>query len=153
MEKNTNIKVVARNKKASHEYFILDTLEVGIQLTGTEIKSIRLSKVSIKDAYCDIINGELYIINMHIAKFKEGNIFNHEELRDRRLLAHKKQILKLSQKKALEGLTIIPLDIIIKRGLAKLNIAVCKGKKNYDKRNDLKIKQMKRDINKRKYDA
>lgn len=140
MEKG--IKVIARNKKVGHDYFILDTYEVGIVLTGTEIKSLRLGKVSINDAYCQIKNNELVIYNMHISKYDKGNIFNHSETRDRILLAHEKEINRLMGKVTLEGLTIIPIEVYLKEGLAKLKIAICKGKKNYDKRDDLKKKDV-----------
>lgn len=141
-------KVIARNKKASHEYFILDTLECGIVLTGTEIKSIRMGKVSIQDAYCQVKNNTLNIYNMHIAKYDLGNIFNHQETRDRALLAHKKEIRKLAQKTVLEGLTIVPLTVYLSTGLVKIQIALCKGKKNYDKREDLKKEAIKKDVKK-----
>lgn len=141
-------KIIARNKKASHEYFILDTLECGIVLTGTEIKSIRMGKVSIQDAYCQVKNNVLVIYNMHIAKYDLGNIFNHQETRDRTLLAHKKEIRKLSQKVMLEGLTIVPLTVYLSTGLVKIEIALCKGKKNYDKRDDLKKEAIKKDVRK-----
>ncbi len=141
-------KIIARNKKASHEYFILDTLECGIVLTGTEIKSIRMGKVSIQDAYCQVKNNTLNIYNMHIAKYDLGNIFNHQETRDRVLLAHKKEIRKLAQKTVLEGLTIVPLTVYLSTGLVKIEIALCKGKKNYDKREDLKKEAIKKDVKK-----
>lgn len=141
-------KIVARNKKASHDYFILDTLECGIVLTGTEIKSIRLGKVSIQDAYCQVKNDTLNIYNMHIAKYEQGNIFNHKETRDRVLLAHKKEIRKLSQKTVLEGLTIVPLSVYLFKGMAKLEVALCRGKKNYDKRDDLRKEAVRKDVNK-----
>lgn len=141
-------KIIARNKKASHEYFILDTLECGIVLTGTEIKSIRMGKVSIQDAYCQVKNNTLNIYNMHIAKYDLGNIFNHQETRDRVLLAHKNEIRKLAQKTVLEGLTIVPLTVYLSTGLVKIEIALCKGKKNYDKREDLKKETIKKDVKK-----
>jgi SsrA-binding protein len=142
------VNVVARNKKANHDYFILEKYEVGIVLTGTEIKSIRESKVSIQDAYCQIKNGELFVMNMHIAKYKQGNIFNHQETRNRKLLARKAEIRKLETKVSQAGLTLIPLSVFLDRGLAKLEIAVCKGKKTYDKREDLKKEAMQREIDK-----
>lgn|SRR5690554_490582 len=140
------INVVARNKKATHDYFILEKFECGIVLTGTEIKSIRAGKVSIQDAYCNIKNDELYIINMHIAKYEQGNIFNHQETRNRKLLAHRREIRKMFGKITQEGLTIIPLQVYIKNGLAKIEVAICKGKKKYDKREDLRRETVKRDI-------
>ena len=146
MEKG--IKVVARNKKANHDYFILDTYDVGIVLKGTEIKSVRASKVSLQDAYCQVKNNELFIINMHIAKYEQGNIFNHEELRDRKLLAHRSEIRKMAGRTTLEGLTLVPLELFLENGLAKLKICLAKGKKNYDKRDDLNEKDIQREIKK-----
>ena len=140
--------VIARNKKANHEYFILETHEAGIVLVGTEIKSIRGTKVSIQDAYCEIKNQEMYVQNMHIAPYEKGNIFNHTEVRERKLLLHKKEIIKLFSKVQLEGLTIIPLEVYITKGLCKIKIGLCKGKKLFDKRNDLKEKSIKRDLDK-----
>ena len=146
--KSESVKVVARNKKANHDYFIIDTLEVGISLYGTEIKSIRDTKVSINDAYVEAKDGKLSVINMHISPYKQGNIFNHNELRDRVLLAHKKEIIKLESKVKLESFTIIPLELYLKRGKAKLLIGLCKGKKNYDKREALKERDARKDLNK-----
>ena len=142
MKVKDEIKIMARNKKASHDYFILETLEVGIVLTGTEIKSIRDNKVSINDSYVEAKNGSLKIINMHISPYKQGNIFNHNEIRDRVLLAHKKEIIKLETRVKLESITIVPLELYLKKGKAKLTIAICKGKKNYDKRDALKEKEL-----------
>lgn len=135
-------KVIARNKKASHEYFILDTIECGICLTGTEIKSIRMGKVSIQDAYCQVKDNTMYIYNMDISKYTLGTLFNHKEKRDRTLLMHKKEIRKYASKVKLEGLTIVPLELYFKEGLVKVEIGLCKGKKNYDKREDLKKEVM-----------
>lgn len=146
--KKEEIKIIARNKKANHEYFILETYEAGIVLCGTEIKSIRNTKVSIQDAYCDIKKQEIFIENMHIAVYEKGNIFNHQEKRERKLLLHKKEIIKLASKVQLEGLTIIPLEVYIQKGLCKIKIGLCKGKKLFDKRNDLKEKTIKKDIEK-----
>lgn len=144
MEKG--VKVISRNKKASHEFFLLDTFEVGIVLKGTEIKSIRDNKVSLQDAYCQIKNNELWIVNMHIGKYDKGNIFNHEEIRTRKLLAHSREIKRMQGKTTLEGLALIPLEVFISNGLAKLKIALAKGKKDYDKRDDLKQRSIKREI-------
>ena len=143
------VKIITKNKRAYFDYFILEEIECGIVLKGTEIKSIRLGKVSINESYCQIKNGRMVIYDMHISPYDFGNIFNHQEKRDKELLLHKKEIRKLSQKVKLEGLTIIPLSVYLKGGLCKVAIALCKGKKNYDKREDLK----KNDINKeiRKY--
>ena len=138
-------KIIARNKKASFEYFILDTIECGIVLTGTEIKSIRMGKVSIQEAYCQVKNNTMYIYNMDISKYTLGTLFNHKEKRDRVLLMHKKEIRKMAQKVQLEGLTIIPLSMYFKEGLVKVEIGLCRGKKNYDKREDLKREAMNND--------
>ena len=146
--KKEEIQVSARNKKANHEYFILETYEAGIVLFGTEIKSIRGSKVSIQDAYCEIKNQEMFIQNMHISPYEKGNIFNHKEDRTRKLLLHKKEIIKLFSKVKLEGLTIIPLEVYITKGLCKIKIGLCKGKKLFDKLNDIKEKDIKRNIDK-----
>ena len=140
------MKVIAQNKKASHEYFLLDTFEVGIVLKGTEIKSVRATKVSIQDAYCTFKDEEMFIVNMHITKYAHGNIFNHEETRRRKLLLHKKQIIKMFNKVSQEGLTVVPLKVYMEKGLCKLEIAIAKGKKNYDKRQSLKEKDAKRNI-------
>ena len=146
--KKEELKVIARNKKANHEYFILETYEAGIQLVGTEIKSVRNTKVSIQDSYCEIKKQEMFIQNMHISQYEKGNIFNHKEDRERKLLLHKKEIIKLFSKVKLEGLTIIPLEVYILNGLCKVKIGLCKGKKLYDKRNDLKEKSAQKDIQK-----
>lgn len=138
-------KIIARNKRASHNYFILDTIECGIVLTGTEIKSIRMGKVSIQEAYCQVKDNQMIVFNMDISKYSLGTLFNHKEKRDRVLLMHKKEIRKYGQKVQLEGLTIIPLSLYLKEGLVKLEIGLCKGKKNYDKREDLKREAMNSD--------
>jgi SsrA-binding protein len=143
------MKVIARNKKASYDYFLLDTFQAGIVLHGTEIKSVRATKVSIQDAYCIIRNEEIYIVNMHISKYSHGNIFNHDETRQRKLLLHKKQIVKLHNRVMQESLTIVPTKVYIEKGLCKVEIAVAKGKKNYDKRQSLREKDDKRNIERR----
>ena len=145
MRNGNGIKVISRNKRAPHDYFILDDCEAGIVLTGTEIKSIRAGKVAIQDAYIQIKNGKAIIVNMHIAKFDQGNIFNHQETRNRDLLLHKKEIRKLESKTKLEGLTIIPLELYLKSGLAKLKIGLAKGKKDYDKRDSMKEESLKKE--------
>ena len=143
-------KLIVRNKTAHHDYIILEELECGIVLQGTEIKSIRQGSVSIQDSYCEIKDGKLIVVGMHIKKYDFGNIFNHEEKRNRILLAHKKEIRKFAQKVKLEGLTIVPLTMYFKDGLCKVNIALCKGKKSYDKREDMKKSDAKRQIEKSK---
>ena len=136
------------NRQASHNYFIDETYESGIALTGTEIKSIRNGKCNIKDSYCIIKNYEVYLLNAHISAYEQGNIFNHEETRTRKLLLHKKEILKLNNKVSIEGYTLIPLKIYFKNRKAKVLIGVCKGKKNYDKKQVLKEKDILREISK-----
>ncbi|MDD2259239.1 MAG: SsrA-binding protein SmpB [Bacilli bacterium] len=141
-------KVIATNKKAYHDFFILDTYECGIVLTGTEIKSVRQNKISINEAYCFIEEKELFVGGIHIAKYEKGNIFNHDEARNRKLLAHKREIIRLESKVKEKGLTLIPLSVYLIEGIAKVEIALVKGKKLYDKREDLKIKTAHRAIEK-----
>jgi ssrA-binding protein len=136
------------NRVARHDYFIEEEYECGMVLTGTEIKSIRLGKANIKDSYAVIKNGEIFLLNMFISHYKEGNIFNHEETRTRKLLLHRSEILKLNDKVRLEGYTLIPLKIYFVKGKAKLLLGVCKGKKNYDKREALKEKDIRRQVEK-----
>ena len=132
------------NRKAKFDYFIEDTYECGIVLTGSEIKSIRAGKVNLKDSYGIIRNNELFILNMHISKYENSSLFNHEETRTRKLLAHKKEIYKMRDKMNIEGYTLVPIKLYIKNGLAKVLIGVAKGKKNYDKKQVIK----ERDIDK-----
>lgn len=142
------IKIISKNKSAYHDYFVLEELECGIVLVGTEIKSIRQNHISLQDSYCEAKNGELRICGMHISSYTFGNIFNHEEKRERKLLAHKSEIRKFEQKVKLDGLTIIPLMVYFKEGLVKVNVALCRGKKKYDKREDMKRESAKREIEK-----
>lgn len=134
------------NKKVYHEYFVLETLEVGIELRGNEIKSIRNGMCNINQAWVDIKNNELFIKNMHITKWSTSNLFDVDEKRDKKLLAHKNEIRKLLFTSSEKGNTIIPIKVYFSNHRCKLEIGVCKGKKLYDKRNDLKEKQIKRDI-------
>lgn len=134
------------NRRAKYDYFIEDSIEAGIVLTGTEIKSIRLGKVNLKDSYAIIRNEEIYLLNTHISSYDKGNIFNHDEERTRKLLMHKKEIKKLNNKVTLEGYTLIPLKIYFVKGRAKVLIGVCKGKKNYDKRETIKERDVNREI-------
>ncbi len=134
------------NRKAKYDYQIFDTIEAGIVLTGTEIKSIRDGKANLKDSYATIKNGEAIIINMHISHYDKGNIFNHDETRTRKLLLHKKEILKLRDKIKLEGYTLVPIKLYFKNGKAKILLGVAKGKKDYDKRESIKQKDIERDI-------
>lgn len=137
-------KIISINRKAKHDYFIEEEYECGIVLKGTEIKSIRAGSVNLKDAYISFIDNEAYIKGMHIAPYKNGNIFNHDELRERKLLLHKKEILKLQKEVKIKGYTIIPLNLKLVRSRAKLTIALAKGKHLYDKRNSEKEKDAKR---------
>ncbi len=147
------MKIVCTNKKAGFEYFILDKYEAGIKLTGTEIKSVRANKCSINDAYVIIKNNRPYIVNMHIAKYDNGTIFNHDELRTRELLLHEHQIIKLATKVKLEGLSIVALKAYFEGSLLKIEIALCKGKKLVDKRETIKERDSQRKIAKAMKDA
>ena len=140
------MELICTNKKVGFEYFILDKYEAGIKLTGTEIKSIRAGKVNINDTYVVIKNGTPTILNMHIAKYEKGNIFNHEERRTRELLLHKHQSIKLASKIKLEGLAIVPTKLYFEGSLVKVEIALCKGKKLADKRQSIKEAEGKRNI-------
>ncbi|MFD6438429.1 SsrA-binding protein SmpB [Peribacillus sp. NPDC060186] len=139
-------KQLAQNKKAFHDFFIEDTFEAGIVLQGTEIKSIRAGKANLKDSFAKIQNGELYLHNMHVSPYEQGNRYNHDPLRTRKLLLHKKEINKLIGETKETGYTIVPLKMYLKNGFAKVLIGLGKGKKQYDKREDLKKKEAKRDI-------
>ena len=136
------------NRKARHDYFIEEEYECGIVLKGTEIKSIRDGKANIKDSYAIIRKNELFLLNMFISHYKEGNIFNHNETRTRKLLMHKKEILKLNDKITLQGYTLIPLKVYFKSNKAKVLLGLCKGKKNYDKRESIKERDIKRQLDK-----
>ena len=136
------------NRKARYDYIIEDEYEAGMVLTGTEIKSIRMGKVNLKDSYAIIRNEEIYLLNTHIASYEKGNRFNHEENRTRKLLMHKSEIKKLNNKVILEGYTLIPLKIYFVKGRAKVLIGLCKGKKNYDKRESIKERDLDREMQK-----
>ena len=125
---------IAQNKKAYHEYFIEETIECGIELFGTEVKSLREGRVNLKDSYCNIVKGEVFVNGMHISPYEKGNIFNREPLRDKKLLMHKKEIMKLLGLVGKDGYSLIPLSIYFKGSRAKMEVGVCKGKKLYDKR-------------------
>lgn len=137
---------IATNRRASHDYFIEETYEAGIVLQGTEIKSIRAGRVNLKDSFARVHNGEVFIYNMHISPYEQGNRFNHDPVRTRKLLLHKKEINKLIGQTQQKGYAIVPLKLYIKNGFAKLLIGIGKGKKLYDKREDLKQKAMKREV-------
>ena len=141
------------NRRAKHDYFIEEEIECGIVLKGTEIKSLREGKANITDSYGHIRRGEIYVLNMFISQYKQGNIFNHEETRTRKLLLHKKEILKIMNKVNLEGYTLIPLKVYLKNNKAKLLLGICKGKKLYDKRESAKEEDIKRNLAKRTYNV
>lgn len=144
MEKS--IKVVAENRKARHDYHIHETYEAGIVLTGTEVKSLRAGKANLKDSYARVDNGEMLLHNMHISPYDQGNRFNHEPLRARKLLLHRLEINKLIGKTQEKGYTLVPLKLYFTRGKAKVELAVATGKKNYDKRQDIAERDAKREI-------
>lgn len=139
-------KVVTKNRKAFHDYFIQETFEAGLSLVGTEVKSLREGKVNLKDSYILIKNGEAFLLNCHISPYSHGNIQNHDPLRTRKLLLHKKEIGKLWEKTSQQGLTIIPLKIYFKNGKAKVEIGLAKGKRQYEKRDSIKEREAKREI-------
>ena len=138
--------VIAQNRKASHDYTIVEEIEAGVVLKGTEIKSIRNSRINLKDGFVRIRNGEAYLFNVHISPYEQGNIFNHDPLRTRKLLLHKRQIRKLETEAKNAGMTIVPLKVYLKDGYAKVLIGLAKGKKDYDKRESLKRKDQDRQI-------
>lgn len=142
-------KVVAQNKKARHDYFIEQTIEAGIVLSGTEVKSIRLGKVNLKDSYAFIENGEVILSGMHISPYEQGNIFNKDPLRDRKLLLHKYEINKLIGLTQQKGLTLVPLQLYFTRGKVKIELGVAKGKKLFDKRDDIAERDAKREIDRK----
>lgn len=141
-----NFKVIANNKKAYHDYFIEETYEAGIELIGCEVKSVRQGKVNLKDSWCSVVKGELLVNGMHIANYEQGNIFNCDPVRVRRLLMHKKEIMKLFGIVKQDGLSLIPLSVYFKGSKIKMQIGLCRGKKLYDKRKSLMEKTVKRDI-------
>ncbi len=139
-------KTIANNKKAFHDYFVVESMEAGIELCGTEVKSLRAGGVNLKDAWCSIDDGEVWIKGMHISPYEQGNIFNRDPMRVRRLLLHKKEILRLFGSIKQQGLTLIPLSLYFKGSLVKVQLGLCKGKKLYDKREDIAKKTANREI-------
>ena len=138
--------ILAQNKKARHDYFVLETYEAGIELFGTEVKSIRKGKINLKDSWCSIDAGEIFVNGMHISHYEQGNIFNRDPMRVKRLLMHKKEINRLLGVTKQQGLTLIPLSVYFLKGRAKLEVGLCKGKKNYDKRESLAKRDAQRDM-------
>ena len=146
MPKAQGVKQAASNRKAFHDYFVLERYEAGIELSGTEVKSIRAGTLNLKDAYCLVKNGEIFVRGMHISPYEKGNIFNRDPDRDRRLLMHKKEIGKLGAKVAQEGLALVPLSVYFKDSRVKVEVGLCRGKKLYDKRESDAKRQAARDI-------
>ena len=142
---NNGLETVARNKKAYHDYFVLESFEAGIELFGTEVKSVRQGKINLKDAWCSIEGGELFVNGMHISPYEFGNIFNRDPVRKRRLLMHKREIDRLYGTLKQEGLTLIPLSAYFNRGRLKIQVGLCKGKKLYDKRESIARKDAERE--------
>ena len=144
--KEDRTKLIANNKTAYHDYFVDETFECGIELAGTEVKSLRLGQCSIKESFCSIKNGEVFIYGMHVNPYEKGNIFNKDPLRDRKLLLHKSEINKILGKLKEDGYALVPLRVYFRRSLVKVEIGLCRGKKLYDKRADLAKKQQKREL-------
>lgn len=149
MPKQLGIKQVAQNKKAYHEYFIEEKYEAGIELAGTEVKSIRQGRINLKDSFCAVKNGELFVHGMHISPYEQGNIFNKDPVRARRLLMHKKEILKLHARVKQDGLTLVPLSVYFKDSRVKVEIGLAKGKKLYDKRDSAAAKDARREMDRK----
>lgn len=139
-------KTIAQNKKAHHEYFVLESYEAGIELCGTEVKSLRAGRVNLKDSWCNIVDGEIFVNGMHISPYDHGNVFNKDPMRVRRLLMHKKEILKLFGTLQQQGLSLIPISLYFKGSKVKMQVGLCKGKKLYDKRASMAERDAKRNI-------
>ncbi len=139
------VKIIAENRRAYHDYFIEETFEAGIALYGTEVKSLRAGNVNLKDSYCAAKDGELFLLNMHVSPYEKGNVFNRDPLRERKLLLHKREILKLSMAAAKEGFSIVALKLYLKRGRVKVEVALVRGKKLYDKRAAIAERDVKRE--------
>ncbi len=145
-KKHTGQKIIAQNKKAFHDYFVEEKYEAGVELFGTEVKSIRAGKVNVKEAYCDIKDGEVFVVGMHISPYEQGNVFNKDPLRPKKLLLHKREILKLFGLVSQKGYTLVPLQVYLKNSRVKIEIGLCRGKKLYDKREDMARNDAKRDM-------
>ena len=145
-DKKTGSATIAENRKARHDYFVEETYEAGIELFGTEVKSLRAGKVNLKDAYCEIDKGELFALGVHISPYEQGNIFNKDPLRPKKLLMHKREIMKLTGLVSRDGYTLVPLSLYFKGSRVKMAIGLCKGKKLYDKREDTARRDAGRDI-------
>lgn len=145
-DNKSSVKIIAQNKKAYHDYFVDEKYEAGIELFGTEVKSIRAGKVNLKESYCDIKDGEVFVVGMHISPYEQGNVFNKDPLRPKKLLLHKREILKLFGLVSQKGYTLVPLQIYLKNSRVKVEIGLCRGKKLYDKREDMARNDAKRDM-------
>lgn len=152
-KKNAGKKIISQNKKAYHDYFVDETYEAGIALFGTEVKSVRAGSINLKDSYCEIEDGELYAVGVHISPYEKGNIFNREPLRDKKLLMHKKEILKLKSATEKAGYTLIPLSVYFSGSRVKMEIGVCRGKKLYDKRETEAKNEARRDAERYEKDS
>ena len=146
MPRQTGVKEISSNRKAFHEYFVLERFEAGIELFGTEVKSIRAGQVNLKDSFCTVKDGELFVRGMHISPYEHGNIFNKDPVRPRRLLMHKREIMKLQARIMQDGVALIPLSLYFKDSRVKVELGLCKGKKNYDKRDAIAKRDAKREM-------
>ncbi len=146
MADKNSVKIIAQNKKAYHDYFVEEKYEAGVELFGTEVKSIRAGKVNVKESYCDIKDGEVFVVGMHISPYEQGNVFNKDPLRPKKLLFHKREILKLFGLVSQKGYTLVPLQVYLKNSRVKIEIGLCRGKKLYDKRDDMARNDAKRDM-------
>ena len=146
MAEKNSIKIISQNKKAYHDYFVEEKYEAGVELFGTEVKSIRAGKVNVKEAYCDIKDGEVFVVGMHISPYEQGNVFNKDPLRPKKLLLHKREILKLFGIVSQKGYTLVPLQVYLSNSRVKIEIGLCRGKKLYDKRDDMARNDAKRDM-------
>lgn len=152
MSEKKSEKIIADNRKARHDYFVIETFEAGVELFGTEVKSLRAGGVNLKDSYCDIDRGELFALGVHISPYEQGNIFNRDPLRPKKLLMHKREIMRLAGLVSREGYTLVPLSLYLKGSLVKMAIGLCKGKKLYDKRDDMAKRDADRIIERRMKD-
>lgn len=151
-EKKASVKIISQNKKAWHDYFVDEKYEAGIELFGTEVKSVRAGSVNLKDSYCDIKNSEIFIVGMHISPYEHGNIFNKDPLRPRKLLMHKREILKLYGQVAQKGMSLIPLSLYFSGSRVKVEVGLCRGKKLYDKRESIASRDADREIERKMKD-
>ena len=152
-DKKTSSKIIAQNKKAWHDYFVDEKYEAGIALFGTEVKSVRAGQVNLKDSYCSVKNGELFVIGMHISPYEKGNIFNREPRRERKLLMHKREIMKINGMLTQKGYTLVPLSLYFSGKNVKVELGLCRGKKLYDKRDSIAAKEVNREIDRKMKEA